>query len=209
MRSWTRSLPNSLTPDPVRICLMFRSTPLRFILSRTSGTPTYPVVRQSLRPFAASRLRHASTSSTSAPSRSPALPVLLAALTCALLGYTIGSAASLPSPLASLGLGRRQVSTEDDEPTYGTPKDFQKAIQELKHAFDDEGHDSGVVSTDPDDLQIHGFSDNDHHPGASRSSLVVGSHIYFPSNCSTFVAGDHCQLCICRGWTLQLLLIQS
>lgn len=46
--------------------------------------------------------------------------------------------------------------------TYGTPADFQKAIGELQAAFPAEG----VVSTDPDDLEVHGFSDNDYHPGA-------------------------------------------
>lgn len=94
------------------------------------------------------------------------------------MGYT---SASLPSPLASLGLGPRQASTEDDEPSYGTPEDFQKAIQELRHIFSDEDHESGIVSTDPDDLRIHGFSENDHHPGVCLS----------PSNWSTLASGHH------------------
>lgn len=147
---------------------MFRSTPLRTILSRSSATP---VVRRSLRPVLSLLPRYASTGSSTAPSRTASLPVLLCALTCTLLGYTIGSSAGLPSPLASLGLGRQQASTEDDQPTYGTPEDFRKAIQELRHTFgnDSEGHESAVVSTNPDDLQIHGFSENDYHPGACYS----------------------------------------
>lgn len=44
---------------------------------------------------------------------------------------------------------------------YGTPEDFQKAISELRAAFSDEH----AVSTDPEDLHVHGFSDNDYHPG--------------------------------------------
>lgn len=171
---------------------MFRSTPLRTISSRINAATTSPVVRRSLHPFAAPRLRHASTSSTNVLSRASSLPLLLGALTCALLGYTIGSATSLSSPLAFLVPGRRQLSTADDEPTYGTPNDFQKAIQELKQTFNNEGNESGVVSTDPDDLRLHGFSENDYFPSACRSSLVVGSPICFPSSCSASAVGDYC-----------------
>lgn len=163
---------------------MFRSTPLRSILSQTSAIPTTPVAGRFFRPFArvAPRSRHASTCNTVANSRTTSLPVLLGALTCVLLGYTIGSSTSLPSPLVPLGLGHRQASTEDDEPTYGTPEDFQKAIQELRHTFSNGGHESGVVSTDSDDLRIHGFSENDHHPGVCRSSLSVNTPIVLHSN---------------------------
>jgi D-lactate dehydrogenase (cytochrome) len=168
----------------LHICLMFRSTPLRSILSRTSVAPTTPVADWFFRPFArvAPRSRYASTI---ANSRTTSLPVLLGALTCTLLGYTIGSSVSLPSPLVSLGLGHRQASTEDVEPTYGTPEDFQKAIQELRHTFGNEGRESGVVSTDPDDLRIHGFSENDHHPGVSVSTPIV-----LHSNRFTLASGD-------------------
>lgn len=43
---------------------------------------------------------------------------------------------------------------------FGTPEDFNRAIEELKGAL---GKDS--VSTDREDLFIHGFSANDYHPG--------------------------------------------
>ena len=46
------------------------------------------------------------------------------------------------------------------EPMFGTPEDFNRAIEELKGAL---GKDS--VSTDREDLFIHGFSANDYHPG--------------------------------------------
>ena len=46
------------------------------------------------------------------------------------------------------------------EPKFGTSEDFNRAIDELKRAL---GKDS--VSTDREDLFIHGFSANDHHPG--------------------------------------------
>lgn len=144
---------------------MFRSTPVRSILCRKGATPT-PAAGLPLRPFASPRLRHASTRSTPANSRLTSRGrIFLGALTCALLGYTVGTSASLPSPLTSLGLGRGQGSTEDDEPTYGTPGDFQKAIRELRHTFSNGGHESGIVSTDPHDLHMHGFSENVHHPG--------------------------------------------
>lgn len=55
--------------------------------------------------------------------------------------------------------------------TYGTPADFQKAISELQAAFPAEG----VVSTDPDDLEVHGFSDNDYHPGSCPTVVVYPS----------------------------------
>lgn len=186
---------SSLTRTSTTLCvicnLMFRSTPLRTILSRSSATPTTPAVRRSLRPFSSPRPRYASTSSSTAPSRTTSLPVLLCALTCTLLGYTIGSSADLPSPLASLGLGRQQVSTEDDQPTYGTPEDFRQAIQELRHIFSNEGHESTLVSTNPDDLQVHGFSENDYHPGTSHSLSAVGTPIVLSSNCFTFAAVNH------------------
>lgn len=167
---------------------MFRRTPLRTILSRSSATSI--TLRCSLRPSPTPHWRHASTNRSTAPSRNASFPVLLCALTCTLLGYTIGSSADLPSPLAFLGLGRRQALTEDDEPTYGTPEDFQKAIQEMRHAFNNKGHESGIVSTDPDDLRIHGFSDNDYHPGACPSLPTVGATIVLPSICSTFAAAN-------------------
>jgi len=160
---------------------MSRSTLLRSISSRTAATSATPVANRSFRPFVIPRLRHASTSNTAANSRTTSLPVLLGALTCAFLGYTVGSSAGFPSQVASsLGLGRRQVPAENDEPTYGTPEDFQQAIRELRHTFSNEAYEPGVVSTDPDDLRIHGFSQNDHHLGACHSSLSVSTSIVLP-----------------------------
>lgn len=61
------------------------------------------------------------------------------------------------------------------EPKYGTPKDFEHAIQELRASFNSDD----VVSTHPEDLRIHGFSENDYHP--SRTSLVPTPE-FFPSS---------------------------
>jgi hypothetical protein len=51
--------------------------------------------------------------------------------------------------------------TDVREPQFGTPTDFKKAIEELRLIFPSE--DS--VSTDSDDLYVHGFSEYDYHPG--------------------------------------------
>lgn len=56
------------------------------------------------------------------------------------------------------------------EPTFGTPEDFAHAIEELKGALE-----KGSVSTDREDLFIHGFSANDHHPDAPHSVVVYPS----------------------------------
>ena len=50
---------------------------------------------------------------------------------------------------------------------YGSPEDFQRAIQELLDTFASQD----AVSTDPDDLHLHGYSDNDYHPGAFWSGI--------------------------------------
>ncbi|KAI0687856.1 FAD-linked oxidase-like protein [Cytidiella melzeri] len=52
---------------------------------------------------------------------------------------------------------------------YGSAEDFQKAIGELRAAFTDEA----AVSTDPDVLEVHGFSGNDYHPGSSPTVVVT------------------------------------
>lgn len=52
--------------------------------------------------------------------------------------------------------------SEDIQRGYGSPEDFQQAIEALKQ---DLSHLEGGVSTDPEDLHAHGFSVNDYHPG--------------------------------------------
>jgi D-lactate dehydrogenase (cytochrome) len=43
---------------------------------------------------------------------------------------------------------------------FGSPEDIDKAIRELRTNLGE-----AQVSTDPGDLQVHGFSANDHHQG--------------------------------------------
>ncbi|PCH37975.1 hypothetical protein WOLCODRAFT_135969 [Wolfiporia cocos MD-104 SS10] len=50
---------------------------------------------------------------------------------------------------------------------YGSPAVFQRAILELRETFPEE-----IVSTDPDDLHVHGYSENDYHPGSSPTVVV-------------------------------------
>lgn len=51
---------------------------------------------------------------------------------------------------------------------YGSPEDFQRAIQELRDSFPDKD----AVSTDPDDLHTHGYSENDYHPGVCTMRIL-------------------------------------
>jgi hypothetical protein len=53
-------------------------------------------------------------------------------------------------------------------PQFGSSQDFESAIAELRIALDlNAGEDvTEKVSTDPDELHTHGFSENDHFPGA-------------------------------------------
>ncbi|KAH7883039.1 hypothetical protein F5I97DRAFT_169398 [Phlebopus sp. FC_14] len=81
------------------------------------------------------------------------------ALACGLSGYAIGTGITTV-PLAH---------SDTADPHYGSPADFEKAINELRAVFN---HDIDSVSTDPEDLRIHGFSENDYHPGAPHTVVV-------------------------------------
>lgn len=82
--------------------------------------------------------------------------------------FAAGLAAGLSLTLTTSPWSSTTKSTADSvEPTYGSPDDFQAAISELRDIFKDTaGKEDGEVevSTDPDDLEVHGFSDNDYHP---------------------------------------------
>jgi len=56
-----------------------------------------------------------------------------------------------------------------DSPAFDFLIECQKAISELKTAFSDKG----AVSTDPADLRVHGFSENDYYPGASHLHFLI------------------------------------
>jgi hypothetical protein len=50
-----------------------------------------------------------------------------------------------------------------DNPSFGTPQDFERGIAELRLAFGENA--ASIVSTDPDDLHVHGFSLNGFYAG--------------------------------------------
>ncbi|KAJ7720448.1 FAD-linked oxidase-like protein [Mycena maculata] len=54
-------------------------------------------------------------------------------------------------------------------PQYGTQKEFKHAIEELRKTF---AARSDVVSTDPEDLKIHGLSTNTYHTGVDHTVVV-------------------------------------
>ncbi|KAL0575139.1 D-lactate ferricytochrome c oxidoreductase [Marasmius crinis-equi] len=72
----------------------------------------------------------------------------------------------------------RNSSSQVDQPVekslsqfgkYGTVEDFAKAVKELRDTFT---NNPDAVSTDPEDLRIHGFSENDYHPGSNHTVVV-------------------------------------
>lgn len=63
--------------------------------------------------------------------------------------------------------------TKPKKPVYGTQKDFEKAIKELRATFES----SDAVSTLPEDLHDHGFSMYDYHPGVSRFKAFTSTQI--------------------------------
>ncbi|KAI0669124.1 FAD-linked oxidase-like protein [Trametes maxima] len=125
-----------------------------------------------LRRVLASRRSYSSTTSPgeSAPQSQPK-----GSSSSAPLAFAVGS-------VLSGALGYYLATSAKDEPEggragvqfntkYGSPEDFKRAIEELRLAFSDED----AVTTDVEDLEVHGFSENDYHP-SSHPSVVV-----FPS----------------------------
>ncbi|KAG2108407.1 FAD-linked oxidase-like protein [Suillus discolor] len=106
-------------------------------------------------------LTFARRQSSNVPLRSPRSwsPIVIGSIASGLIGYSL-SVFWKPS-LTSEAL-------EEMEPKYGTPKDFEQAIKELRDSFDSDD----AVSTHPDDLRIHGYSENDYHPNAPHTVIV-------------------------------------
>ncbi|GLB38819.1 putative FAD linked oxidases, C-terminal domain [Lyophyllum shimeji] len=104
-------------------------------------------------------------SSTGKGSSRVLLLVLSSSIVSGLIGFKLAS-----SPAGGL------MSAETgapEPPAFGTPSDFEHAIAELREAF---SHDPDVVSTDPEDLRIHGFSDYDYRPGC------LPSVVFYPNS---------------------------
>lgn len=66
-----------------------------------------------------------------------------------------------------------QRTKADEKPVpqgYGSPRDFELAIESLEMELSHLGEDG--VSTNPDDLHAHGFSVNDYHEGVAHTVVV-------------------------------------
>jgi D-lactate dehydrogenase (cytochrome) len=130
-------------------------TPLCAIRAQPPSTRASPVSR------AFTLQRAASTTASSAQgARTSPFVVVASALAgvAATLGATaLYSRASEP-PAAASG-----VAPTHSVPEYGTPEDFKNAIAELRAALPED-----MVTDDEEDLQQHGFSANDYHPGVDR-----------------------------------------
>lgn len=60
-------------------------------------------------------------------------------------------------------------SSSSSMPTYGSPEDVRKAIEELRSALP--GKDR--IQTSPDSLRVHGSSDHSYHPSCPHSVVVM------------------------------------
>lgn len=85
--------------------------------------------------------------------------LVVSSIVSGLVGFKIASSKAGSSPVEIGGAAQAPLVA------FGTPSDFARAIDELKEAFPD----PDVVSTDPEDLRIHGFSDYDYRPGCLPS----------------------------------------
>jgi|SRR5712672_4806741 len=89
---------------------------------------------------------------------SNAFVLALGSVVLGLGGYYLGARSNTtPAP-----------NSPSSKPVYGTPDDFARAIEELKSLFSE-----GVVTTERDQLEAHGFSPNSHHPGTLRQSFLA------------------------------------
>jgi hypothetical protein len=103
-----------------------------------------------------------------------------AALVTGICGIAIGFGAAQFLP-------QTKASEIPHKPVYGTVTDFDHAIEDLKHIFSTR---LGVISTDPDDLKLHGLSTNTYHTG----TVPIPFGFTDGSNCSQ--ASTTAWLCI-------------
>ncbi|KAG1826120.1 FAD-linked oxidase-like protein [Suillus subaureus] len=60
-------------------------------------------------------------------------------------------------------------SSSSSTPTYGSPENVRKAIEELRDALPGKNR----VQTSPDSLRVHGSSDHSYHPSCPHSVVVM------------------------------------
>ncbi|KAF9037791.1 hypothetical protein BDZ89DRAFT_1061376 [Hymenopellis radicata] len=102
--------------------------------------------------------RSTSSTTSSRPSETNYIPYVLLAFASGAIGY---AASSFNAPTSQ---------SSSKEPTFGSLADYRRAIVELKSSFADR---DGIITTDPDELRIHGHSSHDHHHGESPHSVVA------------------------------------
>ncbi|WWC87475.1 uncharacterized protein L201_002364 [Kwoniella dendrophila CBS 6074] len=150
-------------------------------LRRGINNTSKPVLRSSRQiRFNSSSSSTSSASSSSAPTQANQLPrsntlsTAWYALSLALFagaGYLIGNVGVLP-PSTSLVESSFAIAHQlANQPKYGSIKDYQNAIKELKEYFTEKGKED-KVSTDDADLESHGISDWSYHP-AKKPTVVV------------------------------------
>lgn len=104
--------------------------------------------------------------STSRAKWSAGLSIGLGLITSGILGYYVGTSGVFSQPL----VGRTDVIKA---PQYGSSEDFQRAIKELKATF----NSPEIVSIDPEDLRIHGYSEDDPGEHLRKACLLALMYI--------------------------------
>jgi hypothetical protein len=84
--------------------------------------------------------------------------------------------ASSPPPASSSSKAAETSTVPAADPPAQAavpPIDADALAKELRHALGDADGAQDKVSTDPEVLHLHGWSDNDYHPGASAACLLL------------------------------------
>ncbi|KAH7910905.1 FAD-linked oxidase-like protein [Hygrophoropsis aurantiaca] len=136
---------------------MFPASCLQRLRASTLGIGTALSRSRFTRQQALTIARHSSSNAT--PKARPSNYWIGLIVASGVVGYAFGTRRNALQNL---------YTASASEPKYGSPAEFEQAIKELQGSFDSED----VVSTDPEDLRIHGFSENDHHTGAPHSVVV-------------------------------------
>ncbi|EIN11736.1 hypothetical protein PUNSTDRAFT_119000 [Punctularia strigosozonata HHB-11173 SS5] len=92
--------------------------------------------------------------------------IALASAASGLTGYWLASRSGAPEAKKTTPVPQLDAPA----PQYGSPEDFKKAIEELKSSLSQD-----AVSTDPDVLREHGYSENDYHPSTPHSVVIFPS----------------------------------
>ena len=131
------------------------------------------------------RRNYSSHASSGSPRVKWQQPVFIAIgfLCSAMLGYSLAGQASLSSPNWFKNNSGDHEEFVDLSARYGSPQDYRAAIVALRNLFPEEDY----VTTDPEDLNDHGFSLNDYHPGK-----LTAAHYMIHAIDKNFHSQVHC-----------------